>query len=367
MHSRSTAFILRLCVSGFFAGLAACSSTTTPTPTPTTDVPIVQDVPVMSDAPACDGRSSTPTPRQNSPLYGPCFTTDECEPGLTCRSELSSGFPGGQCSLECTNSEPCARGEGVDGYCPPATTDGAPRYCLRVCINGIACQREGYTCQTLNGGTLREVRVCVPVCTDASCENGTVCHREAGRCRGACASAPTGRTVGQTCEPRTRMGANPTNFCQSDLCQADWAADSLGNRVYTGWNGGMCTARCILPQGYNPSTFWDEDTDGGPRLLPRANCPMSSICAPNGSFAEGDLGICLPECMSNTDCRESDGYYCRKTFQLSATNTQRYANGYCVPRNCLSTEAAQRGCATGLTCRRNSNGTGTCVPAAMTP
>ncbi len=363
MHSPSTAFILRLCVSGLVAGLAACS--TTPTPTPTPDVPPVQDVPVVSDAPACDGRPSTPAPRKNSPLYGPCFTTDECEPGLTCRSELSHGFPGGQCSLECTNSEPCARGEGVDGYCPPATADGSPRFCQRVCINGIACQREGYTCQTLNGGTLREVRVCIPICTDASCENGTVCNHESGRCRGACATAPTGRTLGQTCEPRTRMGANPSNFCQSDLCQADWAADSLGNRVYTGWNGGMCTARCILPQGYNSSTFWDEDTDGGLRRLPRANCPMNSICAPNGSFAEGDLGICLPECRSNADCRESDGYYCRNSFQLAMT--QRYANGYCVPRNCLSSEAAQRGCATGLTCRRNSNGTGTCVPATMTP
>jgi hypothetical protein len=234
-----------------------------------------------------------------------------------------------------------------------------------VCLNGIDCERDGYTCQSLNQGMLSEVQVCIAVCTDASCGDGTVCDRESGRCRPR-DRMPMGRTVGQSCVPRTRMGADPAMVCQSDLCQPDWNPDSMGNRIYTGWNGGTCTARCILPEGYNSSTFWPE------MVLPQANCPAGAICYPNGSLARGDLGICLPACMADSDCRADEGYICRKTATVGTAAmpvTRRFSNGVCLPRNCLATNAAGQpmGCPTGYMCRRNSNGTGSCVPAVMTP
>ncbi len=341
-----------LCIAALVGAFAACSSST---PQPTPDA--ATEAAVMPDAAA-----DTPPARPASDIYGPCRSTMECAAGLTCRTEAESGLSGGECNRTCMTDDDCVLqpSDGsapVDGWCQPSV-NGGPRLCARVCTNGIDCERSGYSCRTFNSGQLNQVRACVGICTAESCVDGNVCDLDANRCRPRNAPA-TGRTLGQSCLPSTRAGvmAPEAMRCRSDLCNPDWSPDSRGNRFYTGWNGGYCQSRCILPAGYNSSNFWGE------MMLPQANCPQGGLClAFSGSLARGDIGVCLKSCNSNADCRASEGYFCQKTVQLSASNTRRYSNGYCIPVNCANTATP---CPTGLTCRMNANGTGSCIPPAM--
>lgn len=346
---------------------AGCGSTTS---NPTPDAGGGNDVAVMPDA-SGDGQTGgdasqdvpadEPKPMKPSQIYGPCNADSQCEDGLTCRTEAASGAPGGECNVACTSDEDCVLrpsdgSAAIDGWCQP-TSDGSPRRCLRVCANGIDCERAGYTCRVFNSGQLNQVRACISVCTDDTCTHNTVCDHQSGRCI-ARGTTPTGRTLGQTCEPTVRAGS-PTppaeQQCVSQLCQADWTPDSRGNRYYTGWNGGYCISRCILPAGFNSSTFWAETT------LPQSNCPMGGICFPSSTLARGDIGVCYQGCTTNADCRADQGYFCQKTVQLSATNIRRYQNGYCVPVNCLNTMTP---CPMGFTCRVNAAGNqGQCIPS----
>jgi hypothetical protein len=349
-----------LCITAFVVGCG------TETVQPDAAVPDVVAVDVPADKAVVDVMPPPPDVAEIvSQIYGPCRSDNGCETGLTCRTEATDGFPGGECNRECTSNDDCVLvpndgSSPSDAWCPPSV-GGRPRMCMRVCLNGIACQRRGYTCRTFNANEPDPVRACVPVCTDESCVTGTTCEHESGRCRPA-GTMPVGRTIGQTCEPEVRMGV-PTPpremQCVSGLCNADWQPDSRGNRYYTGWNGGYCSARCILPVGFNSSDFWGEP------MLPQANCPTNSLClAFAGSFSRGDLGVCYQSCTANSDCRADQGYFCQKTIQLSATNTRRFTNGFCTPVNCLNTMTP---CPDGLTCRRNNTGTaGSCVPPTMT-
>lgn len=300
-------------------------------------------------------------PREPSELYGPCAADNECQQGLTCLTEAATGLPGGMCNRTCTSADDCVLfvqgAPPVDGVCQPANMQGQ-RYCARICANGVDCERDGYSCQVQNAGRLNEVRTCIGVCTDASCVNGTTCDRESGRCIPT-GTTPPGRTLGQTCLRTQDPMSTAATRCRSDLCQSEVVPDSAGRPVYTGYNGGQCIARCILPQGYNPSTLWDEP------MLPQSNCPTGGICFVNGSLARGDLGICLDACMSDSDCRADQGYFCRKTVRLSASNTRRFENGWCTPVNCLDTMTP---CPTGFRCESRAvqgGMTGVCVPRMM--
>ncbi len=324
---------------------------------PVTDAGGAVDTPAADTGPVDAGRP----PRTAQPLYSACAATSECETGLTCLTEAESGLPGGVCNRTCTTADDCVLflpgTPPIDGVCLAANAQGQ-RYCARICANGVDCEREGYSCLTQNPGRLNEVRICIGVCTDRSCENGTTCDRHSGRCIPA-GTMPPGRGVGETCLRTLDPMSTPSTRCRSDLCQAEVVPDSQGRPVYTGYNGGQCIARCILPQGYNPSTLWDEPT------LPQSNCPDGSICFVNGSLARGDLGICLDACTTNSDCRADQGYFCRKSVRLSATNTRRFDNGWCTPVNCLDTMTP---CPSAFRCetRAASGGmTGVCVPRAM--
>jgi hypothetical protein len=339
------------------SALGACSSTPAPNDAGTpVDVVVSADVPAtpadsgLADVPAADrGRPM----RAPQPIYGACTSNAECEEGLTCRTEGESGVPGGQCNRECTRDDDCVLGgeAPADGYCTPATTANPRRLCQRVCVNGIDCERPGFTCQLISQLTM--LRVCIPVCTAESCVDGTTCNPGSNRCERA--SMPsTGAAFGAPCRaPNDPMISTETR-CPSNLCFAENNFDSNGRPVPTGWvGGGMCISRCILPQGYNSSTLWPE------RELPQANCPNDAVCFPNGTLTRGDLGLCLKECTANTDCRP--GFFCRKTYQLGMGRTTTFNNGYCTPVNCA---AAGMSCPAGHTCRMSSATAGICVSNA---
>jgi hypothetical protein len=354
-----------LCLASMVAalsGLAMGCGTTTTTPDAMADA---QGPEAAVEAGADAAPDKVEPPKEPSDIYGECDDDSECGEGLTCNTEAMTGFPGGQCNRTCTSDDECVLrpSDGsapVDGWCRPAVGT-APRTCARVCTNGIDCERDGYTCRVFNANQLNQVRACVPVCTAASCVNGTTCNGDTGLCRPA-GSMPVGRGIGQSCEPTMRPGSPtpPAEMqCRSQLCNAEWNPDTRGNRFYTGYNGGYCLSRCILPAGYNSSNFWPE------MLLPQANCPAGGICLPDGTLTRGDPGLCLKGCMADSDCRAAEGYFCQKRRQVTQTMFRTYQNGFCIPVNCVT---AATPCPMGFTCRRNTAGTaGTCIPASAAP
>lgn len=333
------------------------------------DVPVATDEGSPVDVPVDMGRP----PRAPGPLYGPCDSDAECRDEMTCRRAADTGYPGGQCNRECTRDDDCvlfsAGGvKPVDGFCQAADAAGH-RYCGRVCTNGIDCERDGYTCVGINQGRINAVNICVPVCTATSCTDGTECNHQTGRCRAADAPPLTGRTLGQSCVTNTDPAMTPATVCQSGLCNPQIVRDSAGNPVQTGDNGGYCISRCILPSGYNSSTLWNEPE------LPQSNCAAGGVCFPARYYAEGDLGICLPGCNSDSDCRVSEGYGCRRTFRVSATRTRTFTRGYCAPIDCVMPSAdagapadggVNRNCPTGYSCvtlTRSGQTLSRCLPS----
>lgn len=298
-----------------------------------------------------------------SAIYGACRSNSECQEGLTCRTEAAEGNPGGECSRECTRDDECVlpamEGRGaVDGYCR-LDRRTMRRSCFRVCVNGSDCERDGYTCvsETIPGQIVA-TQYCIPVCTDESCVNGTVCDHESGRCRPRDAMI-TGRRVGESCVPEGRDGATMANRCISNLCIAGSNPDSRGVPVYSGWNDGYCRANCIVPEGYNPTNYFDG------REFPRSNCPMGAICRPASELAPRNWGICFKECRQNSDCRVDQGYTCQKSITIGSGTTARtirWDNGWCTPVNCANTMTP---CPTGFTCQRQTATSSICVPMAM--
>ncbi len=246
------------------------------------------------DAAVLDAPVFTP-----SELFGPCELDAQCPgEGAHCRRALD-GFPGGSCTVACTDRTPCAGLGTANNQCVDLG-DGAT--CEVGCLNSRDC-RAGYACMPdVNpaGG------VCIPLCSDdAQCGGGAVCDVYSGRC-----VAPGGEsTAGLVGEP-----------CASNEECRGWCI----TQARSNWPGGSCTANCALAFGWNTNTFFEGTT------LPSGTCPGNDVCFPNGSFASGDLGLCLDGCTSNDECR--DGYVCRKGFQLrDGGPTFSYDNGVCWP------------------------------------
>ncbi len=336
-----------------------CSSSTSTTPTTDAGTADTGSADVAVDTGPVD---TGPPPRTPQAIYGACRNDAECADGNTCLTATNTGMPSGQCNRECTTDDDCVLmtgGQAVDGYCQPANA-GGHRYCARVCVNGIDCERDGYSCLGINAGTIHAVNICIPICTDATCTEGTICDHETNRCRvPGDGGTPPGRTLGQTCVANNDTTATPATTCRSSLCSPQVVPDSQGHPYQTGFNGGSCYTRCILPQGYNSSNIWPMQT------LPQSNCPDSAVCWINSTMAEGDIGICLPSCMSNSDCRASEGYECRKQFKVG-THTYTFDNGICTRIDCSVTGHA---CPTGYMCRIThptaTTSTGQCIPSTM--
>ena len=203
---------------------------------------------------------------------------------------------------------------------------------------------------------MNPLRLCRPSCTATSCRYGNVCNFWTGKCQAPSAPLPPpGQDIGQSC-----MNMGMTSNCRSGECVA--ATTSSG--VHTGWNAGYCTGSCTLTAGWSSAQLW------GGTEFPRANCPMGAICFPDGTpgIAERDPGTCFKECRSDSDCRQSEGYACRRTFNRGA-RPFTWTNGICLPRSCDPAPTAMDVCPSGFYCegqRRSQGGmtvtVGVCRP-----
>lgn len=282
-----------------------------------------------SFATACDGtpvadagmEPDAGPPLMPSELFGPCVEDWQCPGvGAVCRTD-ADGWPGGYCTVPCEDRTPCDY-RGVYHHC--ATREGETQaYCERRCLNGIDCGREVYTCA---GELPPSGGVCVGVCsTDDHCGAGTVCNTFSGQCVPE-GTAPTGSVTGEAC-------GQPED-CQSGQCIQELTEDG----VPTGWIGGYCVGNCILPSGYNTSSFFSGDA------LPQGTCAGDAVCIPaGGAMSRGDLGTCYDQCTGDGDCRP--GYGCLQQIQLGGGGSANYSNGLCVPEDCGSA-----GCPTGYDC-----------------
>ncbi|UJR83749.1 Hypothetical protein I5071_58200 [Sandaracinus amylolyticus] len=257
-----------------------------------------------------------------SELFGPCVEDSQCPgEGAVCRRD-DHGFPGGHCSVPCDDRTPC---DAFGSYHHCVRREGETQsYCEQRCRNGLDCGRVAYTCA---GELPPSGGVCIGVCSsDAECSTGYTCERNSAQCVPAGTSEPSGAAVGEPC--------GGDDECRSAACLLE-----ANGGTPSGFVGGSCIGRCILPAGYNSNFFFS-----GP-VLPRAGCAgETDVCFPDGSLTEGDLGVCLDGCTSSADCRP--GYACRQTFQ-TASSSASFENGVCLPIDCASTA-----CPTGYQCRQ---------------
>jgi hypothetical protein len=143
----------------------------------------------------------------------------------------------------------------------------------------------------------------------------------------AVAYPPRGGDIGDPCMTEADC-RSAGHVCPIDACI--WQG---GNGV----QGGYCLSPCTLTE-----------TPFGRDRFPQSDCPTGALCLPHpgcvsGSEGSGDCvrtGACVRECQSDSDCRVSDGFYCRRTHFDPTLGTQRmFQNGYCAPAHCES-----RGC-----------------------
>jgi hypothetical protein len=165
------------------------------------------------------------------------------------------------------------------------------------------------------------------VCADdAVCGAGAVCQHETGHCVAPGTPTPSGAGVGEACT--TNAG------CQSGICEPE-----VVRGAPTGFIHGSCFANCVLPPGFNPSTFFSGSD------LPQATCQTGEVCIPTASLAMGDLGACSTACHADADCRVAEGYRCRLDI-----NTSHFTTGFCQPIDCTMTA-----CPSGYACNTTTH------------
>lgn len=277
--------------------LGACSGNASDNNTSAVDAAVVVDA-GTDDAGAADAEVSL----EPSTLFGACVEDAQCPGvGAVCRSAESTGTPGGVCTVPCEDRTPCDFNN-VYHHCL-ARIGETQKYCERRCINGLDCGRSAFTCQLFGD---QEEGVCYGLCvSDEECGAGLKCEPYSGRC----VTPDTPNSAAINGEPCAALEDCRSNFCISE-------ADN-------GWPGGSCISRCILPSGFNSTSFYGGET------LPQAGCPEGNVCLSLlGSSARGDPGGCLKACDSAADCRP--GYMCRKEFEGSG-GVSTYTNGVCWP------------------------------------
>lgn len=257
-----------------------------------------------------------------SGLFGSCVEDSQCPgEGAICRRD-DDGYPSGYCTVPCDDRTPC---DAFGSYHHCVQRQGETRrYCEQRCLNGIDCGRDGYTCA---GEVPPSGGLCIGVCSDdAHCSEGYTCDRPTGQCLAPGAPTPSGAALGSPC------GSDAA--CRSGSC-----LEAENGGTPTGYLGGTCVANCILPRGYNTSSFWNGAT------LPAGTCEGGAICFPTDSLTEGDLGTCFAACEGNEDCRP--GYQCASSFNTSSGRPASFDNGVCLPIDCSRTP-----CPSGSSCVR---------------
>lgn len=284
------------------AGLAACE---TAPPAPDAGAPI-------------DAQTLEP-----SELFGECEVDAQCPgEGAICRHD-DDGYPRGYCTVPCDDRTPC---DAFGAYHHCTQLEGQDRrYCEQRCLNGLDCGRSGYTCE---GELPPSGGVCVGVCsTDAHCSEGFACEPYSGRCYPTGMVPTAGAVTGEACDS--------DEACRSGACIEE--VNEAG--VPTGYLGGSCLSRCLLPTGWNSSSLF------GGTVLPPGSCQGDAVCFPTSSYTEGDLGTCFPSCESDGDCRP--GRECRRSFNTASGEVASFDNGICLPIDC-----SRDACPTGYRCVR---------------
>jgi hypothetical protein len=226
-------------------------------------------------------------------LFGECTSNNQCPgSGAICITNVQ-GYPGGLCTHRCATDAQCG-----DGACIPY---GSEQRCFPRCEIGSDC-RAGYNCFTFTD--LPDTPVCLPLCTaDAQC--GAIgCDEYTGFC-----GSPDVTLAGDG------AGCGSDSDCRSDRCFEE--VDAMGEP--SGNLGGLCYSLCTIPDDTEYATS-----------LPHGSCPDSAVCVRGDGDVAGDVGLCRPECTTETDCRP--GFICLHPSRVGSS--QDTTNGYCVPMNC---------------------------------
>jgi len=126
-------------------------------------------------------------------------------------------------------------------------------------------------------------------------------------------AAPLGPNTGAPCtEASSCRSTGQGNAPKASAC-------------HTGWPGGYCRSFCSTPRA---------PASGVP--LSRSDCPVGSLCLATNELPEA--GVCLRECSTDGDCRVSEGYYCRRTFDGAETPSGVCAPSHCRTRGCGSAD-----------------------------
>ena len=262
---------------------------------PPVDMQVVVDAPVVTDTARPDAPVDVVTDAGPRAIFSPCTSRTQCGAGTIC-SSIAEGYPGGSCTRACSTDTDC----GDTGICWPV---GGARRCIPRCDTSADC-RDGYACLGITG---RDDRACFPHCTtDAQCAP-MACNQWSREC-----GAPVDMTRADNGAP-----CAAALECRSTRCTREINSD--GNP--TGSLGGICYSLCTVP----------ENAAYAGATIPRANCPMGSVCPRDTTTMPGGVGLCRVECTTNDNCRP--GFICVHPAR-SASDTTPYTNGYCAAMNC---------------------------------
>jgi hypothetical protein len=173
-----------------------------------------------------------------SRLGGPCPCADDCQAGLICIPESTTGAPQGECMLACVDDKDCPDAEGY--FCSKLQADSALGICVKRCQTSDDCGDDRHWCM---------FDECQTVCArDDQCLSG---HCDQGRhfCDDGSLERGSAPLLGACLRD---------DDCESGSC--------IGSR------GAYCGILCTPD---------------------RVSCPTGSACHING---------CDPPCQTSADC-----------------------------------------------------------------
>lgn len=297
------------------------SDTVTPVPVPSPD----DGIGGAGSEPTPSATGSTPAPVLDGHVAGDVCTSDaDCTTGLTCLLQddkffspdgTKVGLPGGYCTTRCeTNPDVCSQ-FGDLSVCVPTdngTDDTADDvgYCMEACQvgQGISKCEESVDrlCLPLQNG----IGLCAPFCLDdLSCAEGSFCDPATGLCLD---SKPKGKAIGETCKT--------DDDCVGKYCLMVSADDAEG----------LCSANCVLlPDlaGCGLQRDSNGDVSGAP----------DGLCGPvTDSAGVNDVGVCIPACDTDEDCKLADLECSMFTNADAVTEIGRA--GLCMPKSSSSAD-----------------------------